>query len=91
MRWYPRRESNLRTWFRKPLLYPLSYGGTSASRCLVADRRSSTLNRDSMREPRWAASKRRTATNEPATCGQSTSRGRAITSRAPTHVCGTLP
>ena len=26
--WYPRRESNLRTWFRKPLLYPLSYGGT---------------------------------------------------------------
>jgi hypothetical protein len=25
--WYPRRESNLRTWFRKPLLYPLSYGG----------------------------------------------------------------
>lgn len=27
-RWYPRQESNLRTWFRKPLLYPLSYGGT---------------------------------------------------------------
>ncbi len=27
-KWYPRRESNLRTWFRKPLLYPLSYGGT---------------------------------------------------------------
>ena len=26
--WYPRQESNLRTWFRKPLLYPLSYGGT---------------------------------------------------------------
>ena len=25
--WYPRQESNLRTWFRKPLLYPLSYGG----------------------------------------------------------------
>ena len=24
---YPRQESNLRTWFRKPLLYPLSYGG----------------------------------------------------------------
>ena len=24
---YPRRESNLRTRFRKPLLYPLSYGG----------------------------------------------------------------
>jgi hypothetical protein len=23
----PRQESNLRTWFRKPLLYPLSYGG----------------------------------------------------------------
>lgn len=26
--WYPRQESNLGTWFRKPLLYPLSYGGT---------------------------------------------------------------
>ena len=25
--WYPRQDSNLRTWFRKPLLYPLSYGG----------------------------------------------------------------
>ena len=24
---YPRQDSNLRTWFRKPLLYPLSYGG----------------------------------------------------------------
>ena len=23
----PRQDSNLRTWFRKPLLYPLSYGG----------------------------------------------------------------
>ena len=27
-RWSPRQESNLRTWFRKPLLCPLSYGGT---------------------------------------------------------------
>jgi hypothetical protein len=26
-RWYPRQELNLRTRFRKPLLYPLSYGG----------------------------------------------------------------
>src|ERR1035441_9680398 len=25
---YPRRESNLRTRFRNPLLYPLSYGGS---------------------------------------------------------------
>ena len=25
--WCPRQDSNLRTWFRKPLLYPLSYGG----------------------------------------------------------------
>jgi hypothetical protein len=24
----PRQESNLGTWFRKPLLYPLSYGGS---------------------------------------------------------------
>src|SRR5487761_2723384 len=29
--WCPRQDSNLRTRFRKPLLYPLSYeGGTSA-------------------------------------------------------------
>jgi hypothetical protein len=26
----PRQESNLRTRFRKPLLYPLSYGGSDA-------------------------------------------------------------
>src|SRR5207248_6563728 len=26
----PRQESNLGTWFRKPLLYPLSYGGAGA-------------------------------------------------------------
>ena len=25
--WYPRQDSNLRTRFRKPMLYPLSYGG----------------------------------------------------------------
>ncbi len=30
--WYPRQESNLGTWFRKPLLYPLSYGGTGGLR-----------------------------------------------------------
>jgi hypothetical protein len=29
--WYPRQDSNLRTWFRKPLLYPLSYGGFRVS------------------------------------------------------------
>jgi hypothetical protein len=27
----PRQESNLRTRFRKPLLYPLSYGGSRPS------------------------------------------------------------
>ena len=27
VRWCPRQESNLPAWFRKPLLYPLSYGG----------------------------------------------------------------
>ena len=26
-RWYPRQDSNLCTRFRKPVLYPLSYGG----------------------------------------------------------------
>src|SRR5690606_2673956 len=25
--WYPRQDSNLRTWLRRPVLYPLSYGG----------------------------------------------------------------
>jgi hypothetical protein len=28
--WRPRQESNLRTRFRKPMLYPLSYGGSDA-------------------------------------------------------------
>ena len=26
-RWCPRQDSNLRAWLRRPLLYPLSYGG----------------------------------------------------------------
>src|SRR5256886_16589473 len=26
-RWRPRQDSNLRTWLRRPLLYPLSYEG----------------------------------------------------------------
>ena len=25
--WYPRQDSNLRSWLRRPVLYPLSYGG----------------------------------------------------------------
>ena len=25
--WCPRRDSNPRTWLRRPVLYPLSYGG----------------------------------------------------------------
>jgi hypothetical protein len=29
--WRPRKDSNLRTRFRKPMLYPLSYGGQIAS------------------------------------------------------------
>ncbi len=28
--WYPCRDSNPGTWFRKPLLYPLSYRGTES-------------------------------------------------------------
>jgi hypothetical protein len=27
--WCPRQDSNLRTRFRRPVLYPLSYGGNS--------------------------------------------------------------
>src|ERR1017187_488097 len=29
--WCPRQESNLRTWLRRPMLYPLSYEGSSVS------------------------------------------------------------
>lgn len=29
----PRQDSNLRTRLRRPLLYPLSYGGVVAARC----------------------------------------------------------
>lgn len=36
--WYPRQESNLGTWFRKPLLYPLSYGGRRKQCNLNLDR-----------------------------------------------------
>jgi hypothetical protein len=25
--WYPRQDSNLCPWLRRPVLYPLSYGG----------------------------------------------------------------
>ena len=30
-RWYPRRDSNPRTRLRRPVLYPLSYGGSTPS------------------------------------------------------------
>ena len=30
-KWCPRQELNLRTWFRKPTLYPLSYEGARAA------------------------------------------------------------
>ena len=29
--WCPRQESNLRTWLRRPMLYPLSYEGVVPS------------------------------------------------------------
>jgi len=29
--WYPRQDSNLRHWLRRPVLYPLSYGGVLTS------------------------------------------------------------
>lgn len=41
--WYPRQESNLGTWFRKPLLYPLSYGGVVFQRPVNGGRRVSLL------------------------------------------------
>ena len=34
--WCPRQESNLGTWFRKPMLYPLSYGGVSKLRAPIS-------------------------------------------------------
>ena len=33
----PREESNFRTWFRKPLLYPLSYEGMSYKYTRIRD------------------------------------------------------
>jgi hypothetical protein len=30
--WRPQQDSNLRTRLRRPLLYPLSYGGSDAAR-----------------------------------------------------------
>src|SRR4051812_18296218 len=41
-RWYPRRESNSRTWFRKPPLYPLSYGGVRSEPAELERRRLGT-------------------------------------------------
>ena len=35
-RWYPRQESNLRTRLRRPVLYPLSYGGSSLGHLIDA-------------------------------------------------------
>jgi hypothetical protein len=35
----PRQDSNLRTRFRKPMLYPLSYGGQSWAQCPPTTRR----------------------------------------------------
>src|SRR5260221_14233095 len=32
MLWRPQQDSNLRTRLRRPLLYPLSYGGSDAAR-----------------------------------------------------------
>ena len=35
--WRPRKDSNLRTRFRKPMLYPLSYGGSAQSLAHMGD------------------------------------------------------
>jgi hypothetical protein len=32
---YPRQDSNLRSWLRRPVLYPLSYGGATLARQTV--------------------------------------------------------
>ena len=36
--WCPRQESNLRTWLRRPMLYPLSYEGGAFSLPLLRER-----------------------------------------------------
>jgi hypothetical protein len=38
MFWRPRQDLNLRTRFRKPVLYPLSYGGKSMERTRLTAR-----------------------------------------------------
>jgi hypothetical protein len=41
--WRPQQDSNLRTRLRRPLLYPLSYGGSdTARRALTASRSQGT-------------------------------------------------
>ena len=47
----PRHESNMRTRFRKPLLYPLSYGGSGPSTVTL---RSARPKRRSPAASRWA-------------------------------------
>jgi hypothetical protein len=53
----PRPESNQRTRFRKPLLYPLSYGGPGGS---VAQRRAAEILAVSIPRKRTASRRLRT-------------------------------
>ena len=52
--WCPRQDSNLRTRFRKPTLYPLSYeGGTSARNSAKSSARKSSLSLRASGDEHW--------------------------------------
>ena len=42
--WYPQGDSNARSWLRRPVLYPLSYGGLFSF--MIPDRCGMTTDRE---------------------------------------------
>ncbi len=50
-RWYPRRDSNPRSWLRRPVLYPLSYGGTETKLYQVRNPDDKALAAPELRRP----------------------------------------
>ena len=50
-KWYPRRDSNPRSWLRRPVLYPLSYGGTETKLYQVRNPDNKALAAPKLRRP----------------------------------------
>ncbi len=44
----PQHESNMRTWLRRPLLYPLSYGGSTSLRIITESRKAISILRPTL-------------------------------------------